>query len=418
LDKKNNAKHISNPFLQIRIQRIFFFSSIVVQKQHYMPLIEVEHFATTVKFLENLYQAEAPVIIQTWVGSTPYQVFINRYKYRLIQYHKYNPLSHKSGIEAQELLQEYIFGVNIGDTNIGLEYNFKMFIEAEKYIFREASGSTLTSDLIILREEYLNFLDEISNKLERIYRLSQKVFHASSKLSEKLVTVSYASLLKMEQCDTQITQVFKELDAISEVFEKSFKEESEEPVLVRENFPNMDWEYFKNPFQLEGYPEAINEFIRAVIAYCKEEMYERKTKLFWTKTPNTYLVIEEFIEELKQAIAQQKGVEQLTVTVPESKNKREEEYARFIFASQEAYSFFCLLASKATTPKQLSFIFREMSEKENPPMIVVKDTPFRDWFNEQPFEMNLEGYTATYQNAINSDRIWAYNIAKQLFFNK
>jgi hypothetical protein len=147
-------------------------------------------------------------------------------------------------------------------------------------------------------------------------------------------------------------------------------------------------------------------------------MYERKNNLYWQKTPKTYLIIEEFIEELKQAIEQTKPIAQLENVEIVNQSVAVENYPKFIFASQKDYDFFCLLASKATTSKQLSFIFREMSEKEKPPMVVVKDKQFRDWFNEQPFEMNLEGYTATYQNSINSDRLWAYNVAKQLFFNK
>jgi hypothetical protein len=383
-----------------------------------MPLIEVKDFVTTAQFQEHLCQLSAPKIIQTWAGSTPYQVFINRYKYRLIQHNIYNPLSNKSGQEAEELLHKYIYGVNNGVSNIGLYYNFRMFIEVEKSFLIEAPDSKLTSNLIILRDDYLDFLNQNSEKLRRISNLSNNIFPFSSKLSEKLATVSKASLLKMQYYDRQTMRLFRELDAISEGFEKSFRAESEEPKQLCENFPNMDWYYFKTPFQLEGYPDAIKEFIRALIAWFKEEMYDRKKRLCWQKTPNTYLLIEEFIEELKQVIEQPKPIEQLEIVELVNQNVTVENYPKFIFASQKDYNFFCLLANQATTFKQFSFLYRQMSEQEMPMMIVVKDKPFRDWFNGESFPRSLENCTETFQKSEHPDRIWAYKIAKQLFFNK
>jgi hypothetical protein len=51
-------------------------------------------------------------------------------------------------------------------------------------------------------------------------------------------------------------------------------------------------------------------------------------------------------------------------------------------------------------------------------MIVVKDKQFRDWFNDQPFYIKLDEATSTYPNAKNEDRLWAYNTAKNLYFNE
>ncbi len=53
-----------------------------------------------------------------------------------------------------------------------------------------------------------------------------------------------------------------------------------------------------------------------------------------------------------------------------------------------------------------------MAEKEKPPLILVKDTPFRKWFNEQGYDIQLENHTKTHDNAKNEDRIAADGIAK------
>ena len=139
---------------------------------------------------------------------------------------------------------------------------------------------------------------------------------------------------------------------------------------------------------------------------------------YWTQIPHTYAFIENFIEELKQEIDLLKTpkIEAPKETViPRNQN---ESYPKYIFNSYESYRFFQVLASQATKPIQLSFIFRQISEQENPQMIVVKDTQFREWFNQQPFELKLEYWTYTYDNAANSDRIWCYSIVKALIFKE
>ena len=64
------------------------------------------------------------------------------------------------------------------------------------------------------------------------------------------------------------------------------------------------------------------------------------------------------------------------------------------------------------TSAAISFIFKKRAEKEKPPLILVKDTPFRNWFNEQRYEIQLENHVKTHDNAKNKDRLAAYGIAK------
>ncbi len=55
-----------------------------------------------------------------------------------------------------------------------------------------------------------------------------------------------------------------------------------------------------------------------------------------------------------------------------------------------------------------------MNEIENPPLIVVKDTPFRKWFNEQNYEIQLHSATYTYFRAENKERELIYYLVKKL----
>ena len=383
-----------------------------------MPLIEVRDFPSRSEFQQHLRNIIESDLVDTWIGSSPYQIFINRYKFRLMEENVYSPFDNKSGIKVDELLNQYIFEVNQHVNKIGIKLDFKMFVNTELDFFSKSSHLNYTIQQVEIQQKYIDFLNQNQDKLYRINNLSLQCFANSPKISEKLSTISKATLLTLEPFDKQTARLFRELDEISEVFEKSFKDESEEAMQHKKDFSYLDWDYFKSPFQLEGYPEATEEFIRAVVAWLREEMYERKKSLYWLKTPNTYLVIEEFIEELRQVIEQPKQVAQYETKALENQSVVIENYPKFIFASQKGYDFFSLLANQATTPKQLSFIFRQMSEKEKPLMIVVKDKAFRDWFNRESFPLTLENFTQTYDKSINADRLWAYDIAKYLFFNK
>jgi hypothetical protein len=54
-----------------------------------------------------------------------------------------------------------------------------------------------------------------------------------------------------------------------------------------------------------------------------------------------------------------------------------------IFKDYNAYEFFQKLALQATNQEEIGFYFRQMSEKENPKLIIAKETAFRTWFNEE-----------------------------------
>ena len=54
-----------------------------------------------------------------------------------------------------------------------------------------------------------------------------------------------------------------------------------------------------------------------------------------------------------------------------------------VFKDYNAYEFFQKLALRATNQEEIGFYFRQMSEKENPKLIIAKETAFRTWFNEE-----------------------------------
>jgi hypothetical protein len=89
-----------------------------------------------------------------------------------------------------------------------------------------------------------------------------------------------------------------------------------------------------------------------------------------------------------------------------------------MFLNQKSFQLFKLLMESFQTHATVSFAFRMMAEKENPCLIVVKDTPYREWFNQQNYKIQLETHTKTFENAKSDDRIALYKLAKQMIFNK
>jgi hypothetical protein len=95
-----------------------------------------------------------------------------------------------------------------------------------------------------------------------------------------------------------------------------------------------------------------------------------------------------------------------------------QQFPAHIFKTFEAFSLFQTFMEKYNTAAQIGFIYRVMAEKENPPLIHVKDTPFREWFNKESYSIKLFEHTKTYNNAANRDRIHAYLIVKDLIIRQ
>jgi hypothetical protein len=383
-----------------------------------MPLIEVKDFPSTTHYLERLLQISTPDLIDTWEGNTPNEIFINRYKIALIKASAQLIFESNTGIAVEGILASYIYGLQKENNSIIKKFTFDEFFSSEILFFAQNGKSLYSIEQIIRLRTYFDFLNQNKNKIERIRRFPEIINLHVLNLVQRLHSYYNLDDLNLHQLDDQLFILFEKLDHCYELFERSFKDESEEKVWQKQEFLFIDWDYLKEPFQLEDDRAGMIMFINALKGYLKEALYQRKVFLEWHKTPKTYQIIEHFIEELKQESDKFKKAEQTITTAQDKRIDKAEDYPRSIFASQECYDFFCLLVHQATTSKQLSFIFRQMSEKENPVLIVVKDKAFRDWFNEQPFQMKAEEATSTHPNAKNEDRIWAYNTVKTLYFNE
>lgn len=68
-----------------------------------------------------------------------------------------------------------------------------------------------------------------------------------------------------------------------------------------------------------------------------------------------------------------------------------------IFIEYSAFQLFQKLATNANNQEEIGFYFRQMSEKENPKLIIAKETVFRNWFNQESgHEMELKNPIKTF----------------------
>lgn len=84
--------------------------------------------------------------------------------------------------------------------------------------------------------------------------------------------------------------------------------------------------------------------------------------------------------------------------VPKNTTK---EYPTFIFSSYEAFLLFDTLAKGLSIKVAVSYVYRLLYEND---LIVVKDTPFRTWFNKQSYSIKLTTATETLQKSTSSER--------------
>lgn len=77
------------------------------------------------------------------------------------------------------------------------------------------------------------------------------------------------------------------------------------------------------------------------------------------------------------------------------------DFPKYIFSSYEGYLLFDTLAKGLYAKVAISYVYRFLFEKG---LIVVKDTPFREWYNAQDYPIHLTSATETLQKSRSTDR--------------
>lgn len=92
-------------------------------------------------------------------------------------------------------------------------------------------------------------------------------------------------------------------------------------------------------------------------------------------------------------------------------------YPIHVFSDKKAFHLFNFFAEKFNSHVAISFFYRKMAEQEKPTLILVKDTPFRQWFNDQNYDLILDRATDTFSKSKNEERELLYSVVKSLIYS-
>jgi hypothetical protein len=187
-----------------------------------------------------------------------------------------------------------------------------------------------------------------------------------------------------------------------------------------EQYEEFNFDYYKSPPIYSGFPKKKKTYLNFLKSWLLESIESRKKMMEWDTTPVAYQNLMDYANDLLSVVEIVKSPEftEPMQMLPAPMLTETPEYPAHIFKSFQAYSLFQTFMEAYKTPVQISFLFRMMAEIESPPLIHVKDTPFREWFNGEAYPLKLHEHTKTFNNANNRDRWDGYSVVKNLIFSQ
>ncbi len=268
---------------------------------------------------------------------------------------------------------------------------------------------------------YEDFLNENRDRYWQIDRLTKDIIREGSVSFDK-----YAKP-KIGEADMNIYEMNHKLSSLFWLTKRillirliKFKEK--EP-LSQNDLDQMaqrfDFELYKDPVIYTEFPAEKLRYLKTLKSWLLQEIEKYKRTMEWSELPMVFQVLQDYANEL--VITTKKSSTQSTSQpVNERKEKQLDEidYPKYIFKDFQAYQLFHELAMELKSHTSLSFLYRKMSEYENPPLIVVRDAPFREWFNKQKYDFRLSVATRTHQSTSNPERELLYKTAKKLIYQQ
>ena len=174
-----------------------------------------------------------------------------------------------------------------------------------------------------------------------------------------------------------------------------------------------DLKYNINPPLLLGNEEKKKEYKKVLGTWLLAKLEERiyQYGLDKHKLPEAYLFVKQTAEAL---FYNQKTTIEIENLLPE-KTATTNFHPR-IFKDAPSFELFEKQNVTDIKPTDLSFLYRKMAEKENPPLILVRDKEFRDWFAKEYNPEIVRRFTKTFDRAFSKERNDAYEHAKSEVF--
>ncbi|NEW78120.1 MAG: hypothetical protein GZ086_01590 [Gelidibacter sp.] len=306
------------------------------------------------------------------------------------------------------------------EDNDSFNYSFLCFQQDElEAISIFLKDETKNSNLIEKATLYADYLKENKTRFEDIDILLTKMGEDETypSLLALAKTKIKSAIVDIPKLDKEQILLFESLDRIYRLMLLNPNNHHKRKGYI-ENLPRwFDFEGNKNPFLLREFPKEKETYLKILKTWLIDQIETRKKMFDWDVLPPEYQYVQDYAESLLPEIVKTSAKPKIVPSSSPTVNPQID-YPKHIFADEKAFQIFSLLMKHFKTHATISFVFRTMAEKEKPSLILVNDTPFRAWFNEQQYEIQLESYTKTYENSKNDDRIAVYAIAKEVAMNK
>lgn len=296
-----------------------------------------------------------------------------------------------------------------------LQLDFFVFYNAETLELKKYLSQLQDPKSREKAEKYLRFLKKNEKRWWQIDCMCE--IAANNAQADEVIAPLVKAKLKIEfvntaSLDQQQTDLFVATDRAYLINLLSPKKRLKKQENGEDFLRYFDSEFYREPHIFTEFPKEKRTFHKVLKSWLINQVEVRKKILEWDEIPPSYQFIIDYANKLlpkTEPIPDSK--------VPVGKSEPIIEYPKQIFANEKAFLLFTFLMQYFKTQSTISFIFRTMAEKEKPQLILVNDTPFRNWFNQQGHAIQLNNHTKTYENAKNEDRIAAYNIAKKFIMN-
>lgn len=174
-----------------------------------------------------------------------------------------------------------------------------------------------------------------------------------------------------------------------------------------------DLKFQVNPPLLLGNEEKKKQYKKVLGTWLLAKLEERiyQYRLDKQNLPEPYLFVKQTAEALfynqKTTIEIENLLPEKTATI---------DFNPRIFKDALSFQLFEKQNRADIKPTDLSFLYRKMAEKEKPPLILVRDKEFRDWYAKEYNPETVRSFTKTFDRAFSKERNDSYERAKSEVF--
>lgn len=331
-------------------------------------------------------------------GSNAYKIFLANFINYVHNYFEYidfidNPVSFKNEKQSDiynDFIKGYLKGYNYSEP---IEFspinNFCYFELNEIKLTNEKDKIKLYKDFIL---KYRNIFKRIDWLVENNFN---SFYHTSyTDFAHKIYDTS---LINFESLDRELKVLIRDVIVLIKTrLISDLRFNHNEHLLPVIQF---DFEYHLNPILITN-KEDLSKYQNSIFDWVKYVFKEIKVKgLINIEIPN-----ENIFEAVLNKIDFYRNKEEVdTIDI---------DYPKHIFKNATAYLIFHKMATQYASTVFISFIYRRMSEKENPNLIVASAAVFMKWFNEQSYAIKLEYTPKTLEQSENHEREAFYTLVK------